>query len=724
VAAITFACTVVVYQMWRARFDVPFDLHGDARFNLMTVRNLVEQGWFQHAPRLGAPFGLDLHDFPLGGDNLQFLVLRLFAVTGASAAALMNLYLVLTFVVVAVTAGFVLRWVGLSEPVAAVFAVAYTFLPYHFYRGEHHLFLSAYWCVPLAAFLALALIEERPLFNPRRRAVLTLATCAVIGSTDPYYTAYALLLVGVAGAAVGLRARNVRAGAPAAAVAVAMVAVLGLNLVPSIAYRQRHGHNAEVAVRVPIESEIYGLKLTTLVLPRPHHRLTGLGSLAERYAKESPIPSEGGQALGLLGSLGLAWLLVVAAAALVGSPVPVHRGRAHINMALLTVACLLVGTIGGGSMLVAYFVTPQFRSWARISVVIAFFAMVAAGLFIERWRAKPSLSTRTSWAVLSGILLVALLDQTSGADVPRYSANAKEYDSDASFVGAIERRLAPGAMVFQLPVVPFPGEMPGLVRMSDYDEFVGYLHSRRLRWSYGGMKGREADWQNALSGQPTGLLLARLAAVGFTGLTVDRFGYFDSAEALERDIARMAGPPTVSLNGRLAFFDLTAYGNAFGRDQPEAAVRELADTTLRPVRFGSGPGLRREQADGANDWIAASGSDGSLAVFNPGPAPRQVLLTATLQSGGRGTVTVTLPGGMPEPSPVRCERMAFQREFSAPPGTSEIHLRFDGAPLPPELGTLSSASNGHGSQFRLLRPSLREVTALTQAVSPAPTPAC
>ncbi len=702
-AGLTLVGTVLAYQLWRARAEVPFDLRGDARFNLMTVRNLVEQGWFQGSDRLGAPFGLDLHDFPLGGSNLQFALLWLLALAGGSAGAVMNAYLVVTFVAVAVTAGFVFRWLGLSEPVAAVFAVVYTFLPYHFYRGEHHLFLSAYWAIPLAVYLALSIAQDQPLFERvSRRTGVTLAVCAVIGSTDPYYAAYAILLVLVAGGLLALRSRTLRAAVPAVAVTVVITAVLVVNVSPSLVHRQRHGPNPAAAERFPVESEVYGLKPAALVLPRSDHRLPGLGNLAERYADESPIPSEGGQALGLLGVVGLVWLLLVAAAAMVGSPFTVRRPALHINLAVLAVACLLVGTVGGGSILIGYFITPQFRSWARLSVVIAFLALAAAGHLVDGWRDRRlgGHSSRMTSAVLAALLVVALLDQTSGADVPPYGRNAAEWATHRAFVTGIERRLPAGALVFQLPVVPFP-ESPRLARMKDYDQFFGYFHSRRLRWSYGGIKGREADWQRALGGQPTRLLLDRLAAVGFAGLTVDRFGYADGAAKLEAELGGLAGPPAVSGNGRLSFFDLTGYREGVRRGHPDAGVEALAAATLRPVLWDPGPGFDFTRADGTSFWVTASGPDASFVLHNPGTAPQFVVFAATLESGGGGNLTIRPPSGPSESVSVPCSRAPLRREFSVPPGSSELRLSADVSPLPAELGPERGAA-----RFRLLSPAV------------------
>ena len=70
-----------------------------------------------------------------------------------------------------------------------------------------------------------------------------------------------------------------------------------------------------------------------------------------------------------------------------------------------------------------------------------------------------------------------------------------EFRHDAEFVQRIETVMTPGAMIFQLPVVAFP-ENPKVNRLNDYDLAKGYLHSTRLRWSYGAIKGRENDaWQ-------------------------------------------------------------------------------------------------------------------------------------------------------------------------------------------------------------------------------------
>ena len=112
-------------------------------------------------------------------------------------------------------------------------------------------------------------------------------------------------------------------------------------------------------------------------------------------------------------------------------------------------------------------------------------------------------------------------------------------------------------MVYQLPFIYFAGS-PTRVDLKGYDLMKGFTHSKDLRWSYGGLQGREADWQYGASHLPPDDLVALLAGAGFDGLTIDRAGYDDHAAELERALTAFIGPPDlVSPDERLAFFDLS-----------------------------------------------------------------------------------------------------------------------------------------------------------------------
>jgi hypothetical protein len=75
------------------------------------------------------------------------------------------------------------------------------------------------------------------------------------------------------------------------------------------------------------------------------------------------------------------------------------------------------------------------------------------------------------------------------------------------------------------------------------------------------MKGRSADaWQASVAAMPLEQMVSSLVSAEFSGIYVDREGYDDRARKLEADLRDLLGvQPLDSADGRLVFFDLSAY---------------------------------------------------------------------------------------------------------------------------------------------------------------------
>ena len=69
VAVAAWVLTALALQVWAAPLRLPWDTRSDATLISTMVKNTVETGWFTEQPRLGAPFGQDLADFPHGGET-------------------------------------------------------------------------------------------------------------------------------------------------------------------------------------------------------------------------------------------------------------------------------------------------------------------------------------------------------------------------------------------------------------------------------------------------------------------------------------------------------------------------------------------------------------------------------------------------------------------------------------------------------------------------------
>ena len=596
-AFIAVLALVRILKLWRADLRVPLSISWDALLTQMWVKGVCEHGWYLHNPDLGAPGGMDMHDFSMA-DNLHFLLLKLLGAATGDWAVAFNVYYLCGFPLAAVTALFAMRRFRVSWQSGIVVGLLYAFLPYHFERNLNHLFLASYYLVPLAVVVVVWLMLGRLRWPAcglpraghkgrdyhhelqadhkgrdyrakprtgqedgnggadRRRfwaSVLVLILTTSAGVYYAFFTCY-LLLVAALGAALHQR-RLQPIGVGALLISVTAVGVL-LNISPSLIYWRQNGTNPEVAKRPVDDAEFHGLKIGQLLLPAAEHRVKKLGELRQRY--DRLVLSDGekrGATLGIVGSAGFLFLLGM---------LLYRRGgggnRLLEALAALNVFAVLLATIGGFGSLFSLLVSPSIRGYNRLSIFIALFCLWAVGVLLDRlanwWAARG----RPAWqfhAALATLAVLGLIDQTGRGRVPDYAALQAQFAGDAEFVAQIEQRLAAGAMVYQYPYFRFP-EFPKSHALGEYELFRPYLHSRHLRWSYGAMKGRPADlWQRELIAEPLECQIATLTEMGFGGLTIDRFGYADLAAELEhrlRGLLRQS--PLVSPDGRMSFFIL------------------------------------------------------------------------------------------------------------------------------------------------------------------------
>jgi phosphoglycerol transferase len=612
VALLALAAAGWALKVWQADLALPFRYAqlDDTKFYLMLIRSVIRHGWFEAGSSLGAPFGQQLADFPQGADNLNFALIRVLALFSSNPALIDNLFYLLTFPLAAASAFLVMRKLGVAAVPAAVAAVLFALLPYHFYRNESQLTLSAYYSVPLSAYLFLCtfLGEERfkrraspasgPLAWLSWRTARTVALCVVIASSGLYYAAFALVLLS-AGALVALIARSGRAAVTSALGCVLLIGVvLVANLSPSLVYRAEHGANQSIT-RSLTDTELLGLKPAQLLLPVQGHRLSLLSNLNGEYAKagSSSYCEQCYETLGSVGDVGFLWLLAGALAALLGAGALLAGSRLYRPAALGVLLSLLIASVGGFSSLLAYFLTPDVRGWNRMSLFIAFFSLLAAACLTQaglRWLERRRKGAHWPALAIVALLVVGVLDETSPDFVPRYHASAAEYRSDSAFFGQVQSRLGANGSVFELPYVPFPegyGAPASAVGFASpnfgttYEQTRGYITSTSLRWSYGVAKGRPQDWESELAAKPLGLAVAAAALSGFEGLVIEPSGYQVSPAVLRSALrAQLGEPPLISRGGDVWFFDLRPYAAQLKHTVGEQAQGEVRRATLYPLR--------------------------------------------------------------------------------------------------------------------------------------------
>ncbi|MET0627745.1 MAG: hypothetical protein ABW033_04740 [Acidimicrobiia bacterium] len=666
VALASVVILVPVLELWNADLSVPlasvyepmndYVYSRDAAFYLMMAKGGIDHLWYLSNPTLGWPLGQQVYDLPQSLDNLNYAVLKVLGVVFGDVGTTVNVFFVLTFAAVAVAAFLVLRRLRVSAPTSFVVALLYAFLPYHFARGVPHLLLSAYWVVPIAVYLVLRTVSERPPFteardSPRgfrirlfdRSGILWLLACVAIASTGSYYGVFTVVLLAIVAFVDVLANRRMRVAASAAVALAAIAVVAFVNLLPSFIYWAQEGSNDALFRRLPYETEAEGLKVSQLLLPIEHHRFEPFAETQADSTRFTPVPSEEGQHLGIIGALGflgvLAALLVAGRRRGADAPGATADGdeaataraaRAPPDeeqlddeqlddeqlddepadgvaddgltttvvlrtLGILVVGAILVATISGVSLLISGAGFRDIRSWNRIVVFIAFASFVAVGFGLD-WigRRLPARAWRTPVIAigLALVLLFGILDQVSPASIPDYAVAQAGWNSDDAFVHKIERVLHDGQRlassdsdtpaVFQLPYRYFP-EAPQEGNLGPYDLVRGYLHSSDLNWGWGGVRGRGADWQQNVIAHPVDDFLDRIAAVGYSGLMLDRLAFYEDGAPSEDALTEVLGEPMVSDNGQLVFWDLRDYATDL-RDRIGAdGVKRLRAETLADV---------------------------------------------------------------------------------------------------------------------------------------------
>jgi phosphoglycerol transferase len=711
VCAVVAVAVTIVYKLWNVRPNVPAAYDGDGLFGDYLTKTLRDYGWILHNPRVGAPFSGNLYDYPPGGENIHYLSMKVLGYVLPSYAATQHAYFILSFFLVALAAYFVARYLKLGVGASLIVGVLYSFAPYHQAHGEAQITRSAYYIVPIVTLVILWLIDYRSRFFPEEETIRTsvsahrgrwlfaLGVCLVLGGSDTQNAIFAVCLIGSVAVALALANRDGRSLVLGVLMVVAIGGSLVVNNAPSILYRREHGKNAVAAVRSINEGDAFSLGLTRMLMPTFGNRIPALSNLSHKAATNTIVHGDVGEALGTFGAAGLVIAFVVALGRVFGGArraPPRRNARARPGwwsrieplvgrLGGLGVVAVLFGMTGGISYLLAIFGLSQLRTWNRISVFIAFLVVLVVALLLDAWfrrlrRGRAGLAIVA--AIVALVVVAGVFDQTTPKLVYNYRGVAQRYDVDNYFFTTLESRLPRAAMVFQYPIVPFPEEPP-VGKMTDYTQFIGFLHTKHLRWSYGAIKGRpEADWQLRLEQLPVRTQLAGLAAAGFQGVFIDRDGYSDTGPAFEQSVAQLLGRPMLSsTDQRLVYYDLAPMRALVAKTFTPAQRSAFKNAVLHPVLPTYGTGFYQEERGAGHSWYW-SAQRSELTLRNLGSGPQRVTIDATLS--GHGDLVVSAGGHTEHHALNTTTDTPWHETLTLQPGDNVVRFDMHGVQIPPQ----------------------------------------
>ncbi len=656
---VTCFATVRAMKLWLADFSVPFQYLNDATAVQAHFKTVLETGWYEYQPALGTPVGQNYHDFPQA-DNFAMFFAKFMGLFTDQVGVAINAYYLVGFPLAAITAAWFFRVCGVTKIFSVALSVLYAIAPFHWEKAENHLFLAAYFPVPLALGLIIMAIRGDALWGIRPgvakiwgvltgRGAGTVAILALMGTASSYFSVFTLILLATAGLIALIRTRNWRRFLGATVAGIALVVAMVANMLPDILYSLVHGNNLGALVRDDSESERYALKLAALLLPAPEHQFAPFARLRSIYDTNYPFPGER-PALGMIGAIGflvlVGFILVrLGTISTVRSKpaltAPQIRLRAMFGyLSLLTLVAFLFSTVGGFATLVS-FVTSALRSWNRISIFIAAMALAAVGLgaaaLVSRLARRHNFSFGQGRVISAGlaavILVVGIWDQSTGKAVPAYALVQSQWANDQEWVDALETALPAGAEIFQLPYQAFP-EAASINGVVYTDQLKPYLHSTTLKWSAGGLRGRaEVDWASTVGTEPTPQLVADLATTSFEGVMMDRRRYSDSGAGIETSLSNLLGEPLMtSIDGRYSYFSLATEKTRLAAAYTPAELAGAADAVLRPVFLYPGPDVTLGVNASKETLWTTNGPTAALTLDNARSTPVGISVSLVLTS--------------------------------------------------------------------------------------------
>jgi phosphoglycerol transferase len=573
----TFWCVLTLalsLELWKTDLKTPFyyTSGGDLTAVIWMYKTVAETGWYTQNPRMAAPGTMELYDYPYDAGQPVRAKAMFLAVGDPFLTA--NLVFLASFLVITWTALYAFCQLGLSAHVAIAASLLFSFSTYHFWRGPHHPAFSFYEAVPLIGLVALRVCAGEPLFfrstesnshrlllQPSRSAAEAIIAALWVSLSGVYYAYFGISMLVAAGLIATLKRLQWKHLLDVAIPASIITGSMTIQFFPFLRHAWLHGLSEQAVWREPSDYYAFGLSLNNLLMPSAWHRWAFLDRWSLSYAQKTSgnmsffrqNESIGSSPLGLAGSAGFIVLLIVG---LTGSSWVRRRLASLANCAQLTVALVLFALIGGISEIIALHISLMIRAYNRISIVLLFLSLVAVGIVFDRvfQNRRPAVRHLT----LCLFTVLALLDQIPAGVVPDYTQDKLAFQKDRLFIQEVEGSVPSGSSIMQLPAVWFP-EFGALHEMEDYDHLRGFLHSSRLRWSYGAVPGRSTHrWQQEVAALPVPGMVSRLSNAGFSGIYINTLGYKDRGRKLLEQLRSYLGaePLVGGAKDELRFFRL------------------------------------------------------------------------------------------------------------------------------------------------------------------------
>lgn len=532
---------------------------GDGTLIAAVIKSLRENGFMGlfFNDRIGAPEVSTLIDVPFLDFAMAFQLVIVNIFVDHQATVYYVFYL-LTFFTTATAMNFLFHSISKNYVFQFVFSVIFAIAPYHFYRGLGHITLSNYMAVPLGIFLAYTIYRWNEKKRTKGSIIGLFLTATFVGMGNVYYSFFSMIMMGTALILVMLKDKTLKYLWKQGFLLYNVMICFLLGVAPKVFYGIKYGSNAEAGKRLAVESEYYGMKIVQLLLPPSYSRISTLSSITSNYTTTFPGVTENLMAsLGITATIGFLGLCLYFFVSYFGETDHLKNNQLLKLTSVFILILVLYSTVGGFGTIFSMFITPQIRCLNRASIFILGLSLVGIVLFMDNLQKKK-------YRYLAALIAFGMLLMSGYEDVLVFPSEWQKTDQMIAadyqeFFHKMEDSLDTGAMVYQLPYTDFPEVVP-VHNMYDYTHLIGYLNTDDLKWSYGGVKGRNKQAKELfVDDGVTETFVQGIQQAGFEAVYIDTNAYADGGVFINSFYQETLGlEPISSEDGRLYCYILNA----------------------------------------------------------------------------------------------------------------------------------------------------------------------
>lgn len=458
-------------------------------------------------------------DYPLNNSIIQFWIIKFFSLFSKSPFITSYCYGFVVIFLIAFSANFCFRKIGISKFNATVLAVLFSITSNKLYY-LNIFSVGNYFIIPFTILMSFWVIDGKLIFikinengkakiSPNKYFYHSFIISFFASTSSAYYGYACIVLLMLSGFIFFIR--NPKSYQFLSSIIISLfifVATAILINLSTLIFWIKNGFST-TATRVSYESIYHEMAIAPLMLPIEDHIIKSFGEFAVNFKEAFSIAGVGEKAFhqfGLFASIGFCSLLIFALTSLF----LIHKNDsrykfygleftkekyytlsvlASLNLLLMVFFC------SNGFYLFLHFYFSQIRATARLNVIFIFLALTFFGIIFDQLISQEKIFKKTIFTKIFIIIIcsLAFVDAVGGpTKLSKNFANYKKnYESHKVFVENVEKSLPVGSKIFMMPIKGFPE-----VKNDNYQSLIGYIFSEELKFSYPAPKNRKSHlWQ-------------------------------------------------------------------------------------------------------------------------------------------------------------------------------------------------------------------------------------